>query len=96
MNTMRSIPTKRPRKISLQNGRFPISVELKRGRRGRARLSRNVGVSCIAVGWVFSFAALIASKTCESILTPLELSIAATALFSFGVAWQICDEMERP
>ena len=95
-------PTKRPPARKPRNRRVSSTsllgapVEQKGGRCVRAWMRNHVGLVCIAVGWVFAFIALALPKTHENVVALFELGFAATAFFSFGVAWKIRDEMERP
>lgn len=95
-------PTKRPparkprnRRVYSTRSLLGASVERRGGRSVRAWLSCHLGLVCIAFGWVFAFIALAVPKTHDNILALFELAVAATAFFSFGVAWQIRDERER-
>lgn len=101
MNQRTYKPTKRPPARKPRNRRvystslLGAPVERRWGRRVRAWLSSHIGLVCIAVGWIFAFIALALPKTHDYVLALFELAVAATAFFSFGVAWQIRDERER-
>ena len=98
MNKQRRKPTKRPPARKPRNRRVSLTpslgapVEHKGGRRVRAWLSKNTGLVCIAVGWVFAFAALAVPKTHDNVLALFELAVAATAFFFFGLGWIVRGE----
>ena len=58
----------------------------------RSWLARNAGYLCIAFGWVFAFAAVFVPKTADFAATIMELGLAGSACFGFGVGWIVRGE----
>ena len=94
---MNKKPTKRPPARKPRNRRVSLTPSLgapveHQGGRVRAWFAKNAGLFCIAVGWIFAFAAIALPKTHENAASLIELACFGSAFFGFGLGWIVRDE----
>lgn len=88
-------PTRRPPARKPRNRRVARSFSMPaehQGGRVRAWLAKNAGLFCVAVGWIFAFAAIAIPKTHENAASLVELVCFGAAFFGFGLGWIVRDE----
>lgn len=76
----------------------PISSMLDANQVGpavRMWLAKNMGLFCLAIGWVLAFAFLLIPKTGENFAALAEVAVVAAAVMGFGVGWIARDERDE-
>ena len=70
----------------------PAALDKNQGGRVRSWLTRNAGLSCIAVGWALAFVLLVIPKTADFATAIVEIGVFGAAFFGFGLGWIVRGE----